>query len=439
MKRERMITNMLSEARAIAWLVAFIAISPAGPALAAGPAPTPELDAFVREAKTSNPRLGAARRRWEAARARVQGEGLLPDPMLSASFMNLTRLQGPQLTASQAIPLGGKLDLARAQAEREAEVARFAYLGEVSRVVTAVKTAYFDLYALHRQAAIVAQTKELMTRMSRIAAAKYAVGTARAGDPLRANVQIGEMLHEAVLVGQRTDAAAARLRGLLSRRSVPEGHAGHLKLVANIPLTDVLPAPPPFDQALAAAEAHNPAIGEARAMLAAGEATLSLARTTAIPDLNAQVGVGRAFMDMGWETTLSGMVGVNVPFPNGQARRKAATTAAATTVEARRLELEDRRREVRVGLEETLGHLKHLAEQLRLYQRGILPQSRQALQAELAGYQTGRSDFDAWLAAQVNLYRYERDAYDAFADYHKMRAELDALTGAAVADLEEAR
>ena len=419
-------------------IVVTIAIAAAAPAPASSRAAQVHLDftlqRLVDQARQHNPAIEAARQRWQAARHRANGEGLLPDPMIGAQMMSLNTFQGPQVTASQTFPLGGKLGLARRLAEQEAEAARLAYLAEVNRVAAEVRAAYYDALFQKRATAIVARTKDLMTRMSRIAATKYAVGTGKQGDPLRANVQVAEMLHEGVQLRQQAHATATRLRGLVA----PEGEPLPA-LTADLALTTPLPTSPALEAALAAAEARNPVIGEARAMVPAGETLVETAKTVATPDLSAQLGIGRSYMDMGWMTALSGMVGVNVPFPNGHTRQEAAVAGAEAELAARRAPLADRRRQVRVAIEETLGHLGHYAEQVRLYQHGILPQARQALEAELANYQTNRSDFDAWLAAQVTLYRYEREAYEAIAEYHKMHAELQALMGTALAGLEDVR
>ncbi len=406
-------------------------------ALPVAPPRNPELARLLEDARRRSPAIEAARLRWQASRARVAGEGLPPDPMLSVGAMNLLGLQGPQVTASQAFPLGGKLALAREAAEREAEVARWGYLTALNRVAADVKVAYYELYYLHHAAATVARTRDLMARMSRIATTRYAVGQGKQGDPLRANVQVSEMLQEGIAVRQQADAAAARLRGLLDRTGVAEPHTAIA--AAAVTFSAALPPAPALADVFTAVEARNPELGEARAMVAAAETALASAGTIATPDLSAQVGIGRAYMDMGWMTALSGMVGVSVPFPYAQARRDAAVEAGRADVAARRAALDDRRREARVRAEEVVTQLRRRAEQLRLYQHGILPQARQALQAELANYQTNRSDFDAWLAAQVSLYRYERESHEAFAEYHKMRAELDALTGASADQPEDVR
>ena len=64
--------------------------------------------------------------------------------------------------------------------------------------------------------------------------------------------------------------------------------------------------------------------------------------------------------------------------------------------------------------------------------RGLSGQTR-ALAAELANFTVSRSTFDALSNAEADLYRDERDEAMAIADYHKMRAELETLTGQEVA------
>jgi outer membrane protein TolC len=59
------------------------------------------------EVRTRNPGLAAAQQRGEAARARIAGSGLLPDPMVEASLMSVSRLMGPQLTVGLTVRLGG--------------------------------------------------------------------------------------------------------------------------------------------------------------------------------------------------------------------------------------------------------------------------------------------------------------------------------------------
>jgi cobalt-zinc-cadmium efflux system outer membrane protein len=409
-------------------LVLLMAFMPWGLVASAHEVGPLELTPLLLEARTHHPGLLSAKLAWQAAQARVGGQGLLPDPMLQASLMNILRLQGPQVSVSQSFPLGGKLALQREMAEREAIVARYAYLVEVNKTLGDVKMAYYDLYAAQQTEAIVETTHGLAGNLSRIATSRYGVGLGKQVDPLRANLHVADVLHEAVQARQIREAVATRLTGLLARAPgntiTPPGQA-HVELA--------LGSPRQLPQVLAQANLHNPALAKARAEVRLAETARDLASTITTPDVDAQVGIGEVFMDQGWQTALSGMVGVNLPYPNGQRRKDAAVSAALQTLAAKQADVADQTRIIDArSLELVLG-LGHLAEQIQIDRRAVLPQARQALAAEIANYQVGKSDYDALLNAQTDVYRFERDTAVAVADYAKMRSELETLTGQEVA------
>ncbi|MFN3430016.1 MAG: TolC family protein [Candidatus Sericytochromatia bacterium] len=410
---------------AMLWLHAPIALAAHAPqAQAARPAEMAPLRVLLREAAERHPGVAAARQRYEAALARVDGQGLYPDPMVEAGAMRLWGLMGPEIAVSQTFPTGGKLDTERRMAESEVEVARQAWRLAVNALLAEVRRTYYDLYFFQQSAAIVERNKQLLTQMTRIATARYAVGQGKQADVVRLNTQLAEMLHEAVLVRQQRESASAKLMGLLNRPFAP----GHVHATEGaIPTPATAPYRLGATAAIQAAEARNPALLRARAEVASGEAALESARTLAAPDVTTRLGLSQAYMGMGWETVVSGMVGATVPV-QGRRREAAAIAAAESELAARRSDLADRRREIHVGIQQALTHVRHLEEQVDLYTRGLLPQARQALQSELANYQVGRSDFDAVLTAQLAVYRYEREHQQAIADYQKMLAELDALT-----------
>jgi cobalt-zinc-cadmium efflux system outer membrane protein len=361
-----------------------------------------------------------ARQRYAAALARVAGQGVRPDPLVEAGVMNLWGFMGPQVSVSQTFPLGGKLGAERTMAEAEAAVAYQAYRQVVNDLYAEVGRTYFDLYVWQQAAAIVEKNKQLLGQMAKVANARYAVGQGKQSDVVRTNTQIAEMLHEALMVRQQRESTSAKLMGLLNKTtSMNEG-------------TIATPATPPFvgqaEDLLALADGQNPAILMAQAEVVAGEADLAAARTVATPDVTAKIGLGQAFMDMGWQPVVSGMVGTNLPMGSRE-RQRAAVAGAEADLAARRAALANRRREVEVALNQDLTHVRHLTEQLRLYRQGLLPQARLAIQSELANYQVGRSAFDAVLAAQLNQYRSEREYQQAIADYRKMLVEIEALTG----------
>ena len=65
----------------------------------------------------------------------------------------------------------------------------------------------------------------------------------------------------------------------------------------------------------------------------------------------------------------------------------------------------------------------------RLYETGVLPQARLALESSLAAYRVNRSDFLSLLDSQMTVLNFEVAYAAALAGYNKALAEIDLLTG----------
>jgi outer membrane protein TolC len=65
----------------------------------------------------------------------------------------------------------------------------------------------------------------------------------------------------------------------------------------------------------------------------------------------------------------------------------------------------------------------------RLYETGILPQARLAVEAALAAYRVNRVDFFTLLDNQMTVFNFEIAHATALVGYRKALAEVDFLTG----------
>ncbi len=116
---------------ALAFLVLPLGVQAAKPAADLPGATLPELLAW---AKQHNPELAAMQHEAEAAEARIQQAGALPDPMFSVEWRDIpndsdftlapSRVGSMKYTVAQTLPLGGKLKSKQQVAEAEAEKAR---------------------------------------------------------------------------------------------------------------------------------------------------------------------------------------------------------------------------------------------------------------------------------------------------------------------------
>ena len=71
--------------------------------------------------------------------------------------------------------------------------------------------------------------------------------------------------------------------------------------------------------------------------------------------------------------------------------------------------------------------MKHHVE---LFRDKLVPQARQAFEANQLAYETGKASFLEWITAQRNLRDLEAMGQQHLADYHTALAELEAIVGA---------
>ena len=131
------------------------------------------LDDLLKQALERNPKIKSVGFEADAMSFRIPQEKSLPDPMVSFSLKNMgfpkftlgqEVMSGVGLSFSQAIPFPGKLrlkgEIAEKAFERTKEVRNSVVLG----VLKDVKTAYFELYALHKSIAILQEQKALLEK-----------------------------------------------------------------------------------------------------------------------------------------------------------------------------------------------------------------------------------------------------------------------------------
>ena len=135
--------------------------------------PGRSVDELLDLARAGNPTLRAAQREAEAARERVQPAGALPDPMLKIELMDLTNMGetsprfspsqvgSTQYTISQQLPLWGKRELRRGQAEALARVAGHGAEDMTLELLTLLKRGYAQYWQVVKMQALSREIAEL--------------------------------------------------------------------------------------------------------------------------------------------------------------------------------------------------------------------------------------------------------------------------------------
>jgi len=279
----------------------------AGELPATGPLPLADVVAYAR---AHNPELEAARWREAAARAVPAQAAAWDDPTLAAESWNTPRAvpydgaDNNILKLSQRLPFPGKLGLRGRMATRDADLAAAdARMTELA-VLEAVKQAYWDLWLADRHLAVYTRDLELARELAAGAAGRYAVGTGRQPDVLRAEVERTHIATRLVTTRLEREQAAARLNELLSRG--PEEPLG----------TPIDPGPArvpgPLERLIALARESHPDLTARAAAVEREKDDVALARRGYLPDFDLTL---ERFYNRAGRDGYGAMIAMTVPLP----------------------------------------------------------------------------------------------------------------------------
>jgi cobalt-zinc-cadmium efflux system outer membrane protein len=399
---------------------------------AQSPAAKPALASFIAEALQNNPELRGAAKEAEAAGQRVRPAGALEDPMLEAGVLNAPiqplRLNREDMTmkmlgVSQKLPYPGKRALREQVAAKDAETLGYGVRETTNRVVRDVRLAYFDLALVGETIRQLQSNRLVLEQFLRIAEGRYAVGQATQAEVLKAQTQLSRMSEELLRMERERPVMEAELLRLLGRR----GNAA--PIVAELP--PIGDATFSLEALQEAALRERPQLLGLQSAIDRSAKTLELARKEAQPDFDVRFSYGQRERDLAGmprEDLVSLTVAMNLPL-----WRRDKTEPRIAEVQA----LRDQTLEIQRGQQnEVLARLRQqvaIAEQSRksvqLYETGILPQARLAVEASLSGYKVNRVDPLMLLDSQMTLFNYEINRAKELVNFNKALAEIELLTG----------
>lgn len=340
-------------------------------------------------AQRSAPRLQASAFQVEAARAASRAAGRLPDPRLSvgvenfpvsgpdagrfgADFMTMTKVgvmqDVPNAARRRAEVSGATAEIGVAEAEAALEARKV-------RVATAL--AWIDLAYAERRLVELDKLVGGLTGLWDAQPATIASGASRpaAGlEPRRLQAVFADRRSELVAAVARARAELARWTGDPAPTTV--GEAARY---------EIDPA------ALRAVQERHPALLTAEAAERKASADVEAARAAKQPDWAFEVSYGRRdpmFGDM-----MSAGVTVSLPLFQGT-RQEPLIVARVADRNRARIAREDRRRELRAGLDgELADHAMHL-EQWHRAVDVLVPTAEQRAHLEVTSYAAGRAGFD---------------------------------------------
>ena len=388
---------------------------------------TVTLDALMAEALEKSPEILAARRKFDASTKRPSQVSTLPEPKFSftnfgvghpASALNRSDFAYLAVGVSQEFPLPGKLSLMKAMARKEADSERQTVLEAELRVISRLKQAYFDLSYSYRAIEIVEKNRDLLDKFTKIAEAKYRVGSGIQQDVLKAQVEISTLMQRLEMLGQQRGSLEAFINSLLNRPvSMELGKPAQVnKSELNRPL----------DELLRLAQENAPRIRGRQEMLDSSAFALNLARKEYLPDFGASFQYQKtgSFYPDYYMATFE----VKLPLYFWRKQRLGVEEAATRLVQTRH-EYQMTSQEISFGVKDQFLIAKTSERLLAMYEQGVIPQAAASLESALAGYQTGKVDFLTLINNLTVLLNFEMDYYRELSNQQKAVARLEEFVG----------
>ena len=395
-------------------------------------AASPALDALIGEALQNNPELRAAAKETEAASQRVRPAGALDDPMLEAGLLNVPiqswRLNREDMTMkmlglSQKLPYPGKRALREQVAAKDAESLKYGLHETTNRIVRDVKLAYFDLALTGETIRQLQDNRLILEQFMRIAEGRYAVGQATQAEVLKAQTQLGRMSEELLRMERERPVTEAELGRLLGRRGNAAPIAAALPRIGDAAFS--------LEALQQAALRERPQLLGLQSVVERGTKTLELARKEAQPDFDLRFSYGQRDRDLAGvsrEDMVSITVAMNLPVWRKDKIEPRITEAHAMREQAQEM-LQAQQNEVLAKLRQQVAIAEQSRKSVRLYETGILPQARLAVEASLSGYKVSRVDPLMLLDSQMTLFNYEISRAKELVNFNKALAEIELLTG----------
>jgi cobalt-zinc-cadmium efflux system outer membrane protein len=370
--------------------------------------------AVVAEVLARNPDLDAARATWRAAVAAYRSAVALDDPMASYAFAPFSigsDVQfGQRVEVSQKLPWPGTRQLRGDAVIADAEAAQADLESLRLDLAEAAVRAFDDDYIAVRALEINHHHRELLERIEKSAIAQYTAGRASQQDPLEARTHIIELEREHLMLEQQRRVAVAMLNRLL-----------HRKADADLP-------PPPGHLAVAqSAEARpeHPKQRAAQARIRARQADVDEASLAFFPSFEV-MGSYDSMWDM-WQHRW--MIGVGIEIPLQRGKRRADLERARAGQAKAKADLASVTDMLDEGRERARREIEESTKALELYDKQLLPASRQRVDAALAGFTAGQNPFTTVVMAEHELRDVELGIERTRADLDRRLAALDRLEG----------
>ncbi len=416
----------------------YLVLGPSRVVRAGSAEPVVRLDDLVSELLKANPEIRAARADWEAAMQRPLQEGTLPNPVVGGRWKNvgfdeLSQGLDPrsdlQIYFSQEVPFPGKLGLKEKASTERARAAGWRYDATVRKAVADLKEAYYDWFYTVKSIEITERNKALLQQFVDVARKKYEVGEGIQQDVVKAQVELSRFIEMLEVLRRQKAVVEAKIKSLLQR---PPGEP--------LGVPDEVRQSPfalDFEELKRMLDDNAPRLKERERLIRSREDELKLARKQYLPDFILQ---GTYFNRNGGRDEFKDIwqlgVGLRVPLYFWRKERLGVSEASSRLTESMEL-YRAQREDLYYLLGKWYESLVTARRLVRLYGRGIIPQSKLSLDSAISGYEVGKVDFLTLIDNVITLFEFEREYWRQLTLYETSIARIEEIVGVELTETKE--
>lgn len=382
---------------------------------------------LIAEALAHSPKLAVQRSVVSAAGARIDQARAWDPPTFMASWMDIPsstvnpfgNAMARRFEVEQMIPFPGKISAATEAASAVTHASRSRLASTEQAAIAELKGQLIDLNAIRRRLRLNTEQQALLEQLIGAVQTKYAVGRAQQADVLRLSIESRKLSNERSNLERERITSEGMLNTILGR---PVDHAWK-----DIP---ALPSRLPrasLEELQQRAQQERPELLMAEADISMADADLRMARKEYWPDL-ALGGAysSRSMIPDSWDL----MLGIRIPIApwsiggtSGRVEERTASLAAARHGQT------EMRLMVSFEVRDQWHRMTTRWEQAEQYRRSILPESRQALEALRAAYQSSTADFLSLIDAFRMLQMLEMEWIMEEMEFQMARVSLERAVG----------
>jgi len=324
-----------------------------------------------------NPNIPELQAKGRAAQAYSVRAGALADPYFSYTLAPDTRNQvnrdrGEKLMFSQKLPWFGKRRLRRQAALAQAEAISFDINTLKANLIKSARIGFADWFYVHRAIKINQSDQRLWKEYHRIAIKKYGLGRASKQDALKAEMRIAMLRHGRIILLKQKKLVQVFLNQLLN-------------------LLPTQQLPPPEALVLSKQQLNIAQLREILALNAKFKALslgVKLAKREYYPDLKISAGYNSLWNDKNKRSTIG--IGINLPF--GGRKRRAAVDQSKAKKSELGWAIQRRRTAILANVQTQYENVMESRHTLKLFNKSLLPLSKEHLHAAKSDYQAGKGD-----------------------------------------------